>query len=361
MLAAARGRAGVCPEHPRVSGGGVTGAVTPIQKQHAAMTAALVAGYAVSVLLSFVLSRAGAQTSTIWTASGFLVGSLVLLPGRWRVIAVAASLACQTLASIAVGDGWARALIGPLGVLFEAGLAAWLAVRYCEVRSRRLGLRRLTLLIIGAVIPATLVGSAVGALINMATLGQTFAAGWALWATNTGLGMAIVLPALLLLVRYEQYKEFRRPWLEVAGLIVGVCGVSLAVYLQSGLPLHFVIFPTLTLIAFRLGPPGAAVAGFCVATICLICAVEGHGPGMLVASLSAAARMRLTEVILATAIFTSLATADAVADQLRVRRMLIDHDRAVRARRRSRLGAQAAIGKAGRRVEVAPRAKVLAH
>ncbi|HLY78651.1 MAG TPA: MASE1 domain-containing protein [Caulobacteraceae bacterium] len=315
--------------------------MTPIQKQHAAMTAALVAGYVASVLLSFVLSRAGAQTSTIWTASGFLVGSLILLTRRWRVIAVTTSLCAQVFASFAVGDGWVRAVIGPLGVLFEAGLAAWLAVRYCEVRARRLTLRRLTLLMVGAVVPATIVGSTAGALINMAILRQTFAAGWLLWATNTGLGMAIVLPALLLLVRYEQYKEFRRGWVESAGLVIGVCGVALAVYLQSGLPLHFVIFPTLTLVAFRLGPPGTAVAGFCVATICLVCAVEGHGPGMLVTSMSAAARMRLTEVILATAIFTSLATADAVAEQLRVRRLLIDHDRSARAaRRRARLDAQ---------------------
>ena len=331
----------------------MTGAATPLQTQRA-IAAALVAGYVASVLLSFVLSRAGAQTSTIWTASGFLVGSLILLSGRWRVIAVAASLGCQSFISLAVGDGPARALIGPLGVLFEAGLAAWLAVNYCEVRARRLTLRRLTLLIIGAVAPATVLGSAAGALMNMATLGQTFAAGWALWATNTGLGMAIVLPALLLLVRHEQYKEFRRTWLETVGLLAGVCGVSLAVYLQSGLPLHFVIFPALTLIAFRLGPPGAAVAGFCVATICLICAVEGHGPGMLVTTMSAADRMRLTEVILATAIFTSLATADAVADQLRVRRLLIDHDRAVRAaRRKARLGAQGVTAGAGRRARAA--------
>ena len=331
----------------------MTGGGTPLQTQRA-IAAGLVAGYVASVLLSFVLSRAGAQTSTIWTASGFLVGSLILLSGRWRVVAVAASLGCQSFISLAVGDGPVRALIGPLGVLFEAGLAAWLAVSYCEVRARRLTLRRLTLLIIGAVAPATVVGSAAGALMNMATLGQTFAAGWALWATNTGLGMAIVLPALLLLVRYEQYKEFRRTWLESAGLLAGVCGLSLAVYLQSVLPLHFVIFPALTLIAFRLGPPGAAVAGFCVATICLICAVEGHGPGMLVTTMSAADRMRLTEVILATAIFTSLATADAVADQLRVRRLLIDHDRAVRAaRRKARDGGQSAAAGAGRRAKAA--------
>jgi integral membrane sensor domain MASE1 len=339
----------------------MTGAGTPLQTQRA-IAAALVAGYVVSVLVSFVLSRAGGQTSSVWTASGFLVGALIQLSGRWRVIAVALSLGFQAVASLAVGDGIARALLNPLGVLVEAGLAAWLAVAFCGARSRRLSLRKLAMLIIVAVIPATVVGAAIGALINMMTLGQGFAQGWALWATNTGLGLAIVLPALLLLARHEQYKEFRRTWFETVGLVAGVCGVALAVYLQNGLPLHFVIFPALTLVAFRLGPPGAAVAGFCVATICLICAVEGHGPGMLVTNLSPVARMRLTEVILATAIFTSLATADAVADQLRVRRLLIDHDRAARAaRRKARLAAHAAAARAGRRDSVPARANASAH
>jgi hypothetical protein len=78
---------------------------------------------------------------------------------------------------------------------------------------------------------------------------------------------------------------------------------------------------------------------------------------MLVTDLSPAARMRLTEVILATAIFTSLATADAVADQLRVRRLLIDHDRAARgARRRARLAAWAASATPARRESAPARA-----
>jgi hypothetical protein len=69
----------------------------------------------------------------------------------------------------------------------------------------------------------------------------------------------------------------------------------------------------------------------------------------------------LGETIRATAIFTSLATADAVAEQLRVRRLLIDRDRAVRARRRARLEAPAAIAKAGRRSGVLVRANASAH
>jgi hypothetical protein len=69
----------------------------------------------------------------------------------------------------------------------------------------------------------------------------------------------------------------------------------------------------------------------------------------------------LGETIRATAIFTSLATADAVAEQLRVRRLLIDRDRAVRARQWARLEAPAAIAKARRRGSLAARANASAH
>src|ERR1700723_1966921 len=109
MLATARSDRAFAPTVCRVSGGGMTGAGTPLQTQRT-FAAALVAGYFASVLVSFVWSRAGGQTSSVWTASGFLVGALILLSGRWRVIAVALSLGFQAIASLAVGDGFARAL-----------------------------------------------------------------------------------------------------------------------------------------------------------------------------------------------------------------------------------------------------------
>ena len=93
--------------------------------------------------------------------------------------------------------------------------------------------------------------------------------------------MAIVVPTLLLVAREAQYKEFRRTPLEVVGLLAGVSGLTGAVFYQSEAPLQFTVFPAMTLIAFRLGPPGAAVAGFLVAMISLPLVMLGHGPAVL--------------------------------------------------------------------------------
>ena len=341
----------------------MTGAGTPFKLRNAGLTAALVAGYVASATVGIGFGRGVEAIPSAGTASGFLVGALILLSGPWRLLAVALCLGFQGIASFVAGDGVARALISPLCVLLQAGLAGWLAVAYGGARARRISLRRLALLIVAAIAPAAFIGGAVGALLEAVFLGRPFAEDWAFWAITAGCGMAIVLPALLLIVRREQYREFSRSWFESVGLIAAVCGVALAVYIQNGLPLHFVIFPALMLVAFRLGPPGAAVAGLCVAAICLICAAEGHGPGMLVTGFGPAARLGLTEVILATAIFTSLAAADAVADQQRVRRLLVNHDRYVRAaRRKSRAAAQLVAARAGvRRDDAKSRAGTPVH
>jgi integral membrane sensor domain MASE1 len=305
--------------------------------RRAAVTTALVASYAASVLFSLLMSRAGAQAASIWTANGFLAGAMVLLTGRWRIGAVVASFAFQAIASLAVGDGLARALLHPVVDLAEAALAAWLAVRFCGAHARRLSLRKLTLLILAAIVPAAAFGGVIGAGVDAVLAGQEFVDGWLAWAIPGGLGMALVLPGLLLAARESQYREFRRSALEIGGLMGGVCGLTAAISFQNELPLQFLIFPALTLIAFRLGPPGAAVAGFVVAMIALPLVVLGHGPAMLASSLESVGRVRLTEGVVAAALFTTLATAGAVADQSRLQRLLVNRDRAVKsARQRAR-------------------------
>jgi integral membrane sensor domain MASE1 len=306
----------------------MAGAWAPLQTRRAALTAALVAGYAASVLFSFLMSRVGGQTASIWTANGFLAGAMVLLAGRWRVGAVAASLAFQAAASIVVGDGLARAFLHPLVNLIESGLAAWLAVRFCGAHTRRLSLRKLSLLIVAAIVPAAIVGGVIGSGVSALLAGRDPIEGWLAWAIPGGLGMAIVLPA-----REDQYREFRRSPFEIGGLMGGVCGLAGAIFFQNDLPLLFLIFPALTLIAFRLGPPGAAIAGFLVAMIALPLVMLGHGPVMLATTLDDVGRVRLTEAMVGAALFTTLATAGAAADQARLQRLLISRDRAVKTAR----------------------------
>jgi integral membrane sensor domain MASE1 len=128
------------------------------------------------------------------------------------------------------------------------------------------------------------------------------------------------------------------------GLLGGVCGVTASVFFQNELPLQFVIFPALTLVAFRLGPPGAAISGFFVAVICLSLAMLGHGPSTLATVLDPVGRVRLTEAVAAAALCTTLAIAAMVADHSRLRQLLVSRDRAVKAARlRARSAEQMAI------------------
>jgi integral membrane sensor domain MASE1 len=310
----------------------MTDAGTPTRFQPARLLAALVAAYVASVLFGVLIGRMGGQMSSIWTATGFLTAALILLPGRWRIAAVVLCLGAQATISLAVGDGLFRALLNPPINLFEAGVAAWLAVTYCGARRRRLSLGQLTLLILGAIAPAAMLAAVFGAVVNFPLTGRGFIDGWVAWAIPSALGMALVTPAVLLAAREAQYKEFRRSRLETAGLLAGVCALTAAAFWQTELPLQFVIFPALTLVAFRLGPAGAAITGILVAIIGLSLVMLGHGP--IMAALNLLGRVQLTEAVVTTAVCATLATAAVVADHARLERLLIQRDRTARAARR---------------------------
>lgn len=302
-----------------------------VRLHRAALAVALVAGYAASVLLSSFVGRGGAPIASLWTANGFLAAAFILLGRPWRIGVASACVAFQIAASLVAGDGAARAALYPLVNLLEAGLAGWLAIRFSGVRARRLSLRELMLVPIAAIVPAAAIAAVAGALVNWVLLGQPLLAGWVGWAISGGLGMAIVLPALLLAARAGQYKEFDRSPLETAAILGGLTALVVGVFLERDLPLQFAIFPALTVIAVRLGPPGAAAAALLTAMVAMPLTLLG--PDTPAPRLDTVARIRLTEVIIAAALFSTLVTAIAVGEQTRLRQLMLGRDRAARAAR----------------------------
>jgi integral membrane sensor domain MASE1 len=294
----------------------------------------VVVGHVASVLFSILVARSDGHPAALWTAGGFLAGGLILLPRGWRAPVAAICVVAQTGVSLAAGDGPLRATLYSLIDLIEAGLAAWLAIRFCGAHARRLSLRELVLLPIAAIFPAAIVGGLIGAAAGVLLDGGDLLAGWAAWAVSGGFGMLIVLPALLLATRLRQYKEFRRSALEIVGIALGLVALTASLFLPPGMPLQFLIYPALTFVAFRLGPPGAAIAGCLVAMICLPLVMMGHAPTAFPAAAVAGDRIRVAELAVAALLFTTLATAGALADQSRLRRMMIWRDQAARAARR---------------------------
>jgi integral membrane sensor domain MASE1 len=298
----------------------------------------VVAGFMASMLFSLLTARAGGQIASIWTANGFLAGGFILLPRIWSAPAAAICFIAQLIVGVLIGDGWLRALANPVVNTAEAAMAAWLAVRFCGARARRLSMRELLMLPVGAIVPAAIFAGVIGAGLNLVLIGQNPISGWASWAVSGAFGMVIVLPAMLLMTRITQYREFHRPLWEVVAIALGLAALVAPVYFDRDLPLEFLLYPALTFVAFRLGPPGVAIAGGLIGLVTTSMVVIGHGQGAFPATLGAAARVRLVELSTAALLFTSLATAGALADQLRLRRMMLWRDQAARAARlRARL------------------------
>ena len=124
------------------------------------------------------------------------------------------------------------------------------------------------------------------------------------------------------------------------GLFAGLAGLTGLVFWQAGLPALFAVFPAVTLIAFRLGPPGAAAAGFVTGVIALPLTLTGHGPATLARDLDFAGQIRLAQVFVCCVLFTGIGTAVALADQTRLRRMLLRRDRAARISRQRAVDAE---------------------
>ncbi|HWA62732.1 MAG TPA: MASE1 domain-containing protein, partial [Caulobacteraceae bacterium] len=196
---------------------------------------ALWAGFCASVTISVLLARPSGTSAALWTANGFLAGAIIVLRGRWRLATVAACLAAQLGIMFVVGDPPLQPFVYAALNLVESALAAGLALKLCGLRARRLSVLRLMRLLVMAVVPAAVLGGLASAVVNAVLFARDFGATWRDWTLAGGLGMSVVLPAVVLLSRGGQYPEFRRSWLEIAGLLGATAGVAAMTFLQSHL------------------------------------------------------------------------------------------------------------------------------
>lgn len=298
------------------------------------------AAFAASVAVSLLLSRHGGYGAALWTANGFLVSALLVLPRPYAIATLAACALSQAAIGAVAGDAPVRIAVSTAINIGECGLTAWLTRRYCGVNARRLGLVRLLRILVLAALPASFIASLVAAAVFPLFSSRPFAQTFSDWMISSVLGLAMVLPAVLLAIRHDRYREFRRAWWETLGLFAGLAGLTALVFYQRQLPVLFAVFPAVTLIAFRLGPPGAAVAGFVVGVIALPLTLFDHGPMTLARDLDFAAQIRMAQVFVCCLLFTGIGTAVALADQTRLRRMLLRRDRAARLSRQRALDAE---------------------
>lgn len=294
-----------------------------------ALSAGLTVAYIVAMVFGLTLTREGGGVATIWLAGGILASAFLLLPWRWSLGVASACFAAQFGCNLQVGNPLPVAVTFPVLTLFEALAASWLARKACGATMRLTSLARVSRLLAFAVAPATAAAALLAA--DVFTLfGRSFDVVLTNWFYGHALGMAIMLPATLMVARPDMIRDFRRSPLEQIALYGLIAALSLAAFAPVRFPLPLLLFPALTLVAFRLGPRGAALGALIMAVVLsgLVVTMDTRING---GAWTLGERTRSMQFLIALNFFTSLVTAMVIADQKRMRRLWASRSRVARA------------------------------
>ena len=301
------------------------------------LAVALVASQA----FSDFLTRNALGIATLWPTNALLAGGLLVLNPRRRVILLVIAMVAHMVIDLMVGDSPGRAALYTLVDAGEA-LLVWRVTRRFFGGPPRVRTMRQLALLTTLTAPVTLASAAVAAAVLSLAYGLPFVTVLTDWFLCGVLGMAIVLPAVLVLMDSEHRRTFQRPPLEQLGLGLLVAIVSAIVFNGKGLPAPFLLYPIALLAAFRLGPRGAAQASLIVACVAIPLTVHGLWSSQISTDWSQAHQNRLVQVFVGVLFASSLATGLALAQQERLRRLLMRREQLTRAARARALAANEA-------------------
>jgi len=307
------------------------------QRRQATLLLGLSAAIVASLAFSDYLSRSLLGVAAFWPANGLLAAGLIALGGSRRVSLALVFIVFHLAFDVLVGDGLARALLHT-GVDTLEALLVWTVCQRIWGGTPRI--RTLGSLVM---LPAVTTPIAAGfALLCAAVLAQGFGAPfWNVlvdWFLRDALGLAIALPATLVLIDAEHRRSFHRPWREHLALMFAVSALTLlCAHPAAGLP-PFLIFPVSLIAAYRLGARGAAMASLVVAVIALPIALAGGSPRFN-AILGLTAQVRTIQVFVLVLFYTCLAGGLALAQQDRLKRLLLRREQLTRAARARALAA----------------------
>jgi len=266
--------------------------------------------------LDLIVEADGA--APIWAANGFLAAALLLLPRAWGLGVIAVCFLGQMGLGVMRGDETGILVALSAANMGEAFLVAWLARLACGRTVRLTNLERVARLLGLAVIPAAAASAAAAAAASAVIAQRPPQLTFVTWFVSDGLGLALVLPAILL-ARWPGHG-FRRSLVEHGAIYAALACITLAAFAYRGLPLHFLLFPASLLAAFRLGPRGTGYAMLLLTAMTV--GLIAFAPSVAVSSdWTMAQRMRAGQLMIGTIFLTSLATAMAVSDQARLKRL----------------------------------------
>lgn len=307
------------------------------ERRQAALLLALSCTVVAAITMSESLTRATQGVAAFWPANAFLVAGLFTLKGARRAVLAGVFLASHLTVNLVLGDELLRALLHAAVDGCEAG-AVWMACHWFWNGAPRVRtIRSLTQL------PAITTPIAFGSALACATAlhfsyGAPFVETLVDWFLRSALGLAVALPATLVLIDAEHRRSFQRPWSEQLLLMFGVGIIALlCAHPDVGAP-PVLIFPVTLAAAYRLGARGAALAALLTIAIIMPLAISA-GSSPFNPTPDPVVQARTIQVFTSVLFYTCLSAGLAFGQQNRLKRLLLRRELLTRAARGRALAA----------------------
>jgi diguanylate cyclase (GGDEF)-like protein len=276
-----------------------------------------------SAWLSIELTRGEGRVAAVWLSNGVL---LVLLltrgnrsPLRILLVGFAANLLADRYAGDPLLQASALASINTLEVL----IGYWLLTRQGGTVDLR---EPVDLLHFGlyAAIFAPAVCAATACVVIDATHLHDFLRDFRIWFLADALGMAIAAPvAYVVREPRDLFRMFSDEQVMGTASTLGLLTLTtLFVFAQSQLPLFFLVFPVLVLVAFRRGFGGATLGVMVIAVVGIGGVVKGFGPLAIGVGETFSDRVLMLQAYLACVIATSFPLAAVLGQRDRLHERL---------------------------------------
>jgi signal transduction histidine kinase/ActR/RegA family two-component response regulator len=298
--------------------------------------------YLVTMWISVAL--AGPRTvPMVWACNGFLAAGMVLLDRR---LALTSIIVCFVGGVCILMPETPR-----LGLAFAAGrsglnameaaAAGWLASRVLGPRGLlRTGSGFLKLQFL-AILPAAGGGWLVWAIIAHPFYNITALPLWRSGFVAHLMGMAVVMPAMLLIVQ-PALPTLKRPLWETAAILGGLTLISVIMLGQHAMPVAFAIMPAILFTAVRLGPRGSALGALLLSALALPATIRGDGVYRIHPQWDLSERAMIYHAFALIFLGAVSLGAFRLAEQARLRRLMTLRASAARAARRRALEASRA-------------------
>lgn len=224
---------------------------------------ALVTGVSYFICALFALHLTDG-IATVWPASGIAIAGLLLAPKSAKASTLLAIAAASLASNMLIGSSFLQSAAFTLANSAEA-VIGYFCIRHINRHSDTV-YNPVSVLefCVAAILTGTLSAS-ISALLNGNGLDLTFVS----WVTTVSLGIMIVVPLVLNIVRGipKLHTIQRTEWLTYSVILLLVGAISYAAFAQNEYPLLFIPLMCVIVATYLIGPNGAMISILIIAVI----------------------------------------------------------------------------------------------